>query len=49
MRTQAAIIGIAFIIFGGLAWAFTSYSPAYIGLMGFGVAALLIGFSLSTK
>lgn len=50
MRTQAAIIGFGFIFFGAVAWIVTgNYSPAYLGLMAFGVATLLIGFSLSTK
>ena len=47
MGTQVAIIGLAFIIFGALAWIFGSFSIAYVGLMLFGLAALAIGFFLA--
>jgi hypothetical protein len=45
MRTQIWIIATAFVIFGVIGWAGTqTYSPAYIGLMLFGLVAYIIGW-----
>lgn len=44
MRTQIQLIGAAFAIFGIIAWIFTFFSVAYIGLIAFGVIAIVIGF-----
>jgi hypothetical protein len=44
MRTQIWIIASAFFIFGIIAWVGTqTYSPAYIGLMLFGLVSFAIG------
>lgn len=43
MKLQIRIIAIAFIVFGVIAWAGTkTFSPAYLGLMGFGLAGLAL-------
>ena len=43
MRTQIRIIALAFIAFGIIAWIGTkTFSPAYLGLMGFGLAGLAL-------
>ncbi len=47
MRTQIWIIGGAFALFGILAWIFTFFSVAYIGLIGFGVICFVIGMRSS--
>lgn len=48
MRTQALIIGGAFFIFGIIAWALgETYSPAWLGLMAFGVATCALGFTVA--
>ena len=43
MRTQIWLIGGAFAVFGAIAWIFTFFSPAYLGLIGVGVIAFVIG------
>lgn len=43
MRTQIWIIGSAFIGFGAVAWGFHTYSPAYVGLIVFGVGLIGLG------
>lgn len=49
MRTQIWIVAAAFAIFGVIAWIVTGFfSPAWLGLIGFGVAGFVIGF-LSSK
>jgi hypothetical protein len=48
MRFQIWILALSFVVFGLVAWLFLGYSPVYIGLMLFGVAAFSLGF-LSEK
>lgn len=43
MRTQIWIVGAAFALFGAIAWALTFFSVAYLGLIGFGIVAIIIG------
>lgn len=44
MRTQIWIVAGAFAVFGAIAWAFTFYSPAYVGLIGIGIVGIILGF-----
>lgn len=44
MRTQIWIIAAAFIIFGAVAWLFTTWSPSYLGLIGMGAIMVVIGW-----
>jgi hypothetical protein len=50
MRTQIWMIAGAFAAFGIIAWIVTGFfSPAWIGLMGFGVVAFVIGLLSSPE
>ena len=44
MRFQIWIVALSFVVFGIVAWLFLGYSPVYIGLILFGLAAFALGF-----